>query len=224
MSTLRPLRRQRLADRTADLLRDRILSGDFAGGERLVEARIAEQLQISRGPVREALKQLGAEGLVREEPRRGAFVVSMARADVREVYDLRAALEARAARAIIEQGDRAILNRLEEMLEPIERAVRERDATAVVNADLKFHEAVVRLSGNSRLHRVFVSQASTLGALLRMERERSYPGLSVAVREHRALVKAIKSGDVHEAEELFVDHIEQARDRLMTLVSEQPTG
>ena len=90
---LKPLRRAAtLSDRTTELLRQRILAGDFGLGERLVEARIARQLQISRGPVREALRQLRAEGLVREEPRRGVFVVDLTLDDVREIYELRAAI------------------------------------------------------------------------------------------------------------------------------------
>lgn len=85
-----PLRRaETLSDRTTELLRERILAGDFGLGERLVEARIARQLQISRGPVREALRQLRAEGLVREEPRRGSFVADLTIDDIREIYDLR---------------------------------------------------------------------------------------------------------------------------------------
>jgi GntR family transcriptional regulator of gluconate operon len=91
---LAPLRRaETLSDMTTELLRERILAGDFNLGERLVEARIARRLQISRGPVREALRQLRAEGLVREEPRRGVFVVDLTVDDVREIYELRAAIE-----------------------------------------------------------------------------------------------------------------------------------
>ncbi len=94
--TLEPLRpAETLSHRTTDVLRERILAGEFAMGERLVEASIARQLQISRGPVREALRQLRAEGLVREEPRRGAFVADLTIDDIREIYDLRAAIEAR---------------------------------------------------------------------------------------------------------------------------------
>src|SRR5919206_3191005 len=101
-ASLTPLRQaETLSDRTTELLRERILAGDFALGERLVEAKIARQLQISRGPVREALRQLRAEGLVREEPRRGVFVVDLTVDDVREIYELRAAIEGRAARLVI---------------------------------------------------------------------------------------------------------------------------
>src|SRR5215203_3500118 len=104
-----------LSGRTTDLLRERIVAGDFRLGERLVESRIAQQLQISRGPVREALKQLRAEGLVREEPRRGSFVVDLTLDDIREIYDLRAAIEGRAARLVILDRNFAALDRLRDI-------------------------------------------------------------------------------------------------------------
>src|SRR5207302_1577163 len=96
-----------LAEQIVELIRGRILSGDFVSGERLVETRLAADLGTSRGPIREALKQLAAEGLVREEPRRGTFVAAPTLEDARDLYDLRAAIEARAARLSIEAGDAA---------------------------------------------------------------------------------------------------------------------
>src|SRR5215213_9299233 len=110
LGPLRPA--DRLSERTAGLLRERILSGEFAMGTRLVEARIARQLAMSRGPVREALKQLRAEGLVREEPRRGSFVADLTLNDIWEIYDLRAAIESRAARNIITNRDMTALDEL----------------------------------------------------------------------------------------------------------------
>ena len=82
-----------LAEDAADVLRTQILAGGLPRGAHLVEARIARQFNVSRGPVREAFKLLRAEGLVEEEPRRGTFVVTLSSVDVREIYDLRAALE-----------------------------------------------------------------------------------------------------------------------------------
>src|SRR6187549_1334353 len=94
-----------LAEDAADRIREQILSGGYSQGEHLVEAKIADQLAISRGPVREAFKLLRAEGLLTEEPRRGTFVVSMTPDDVREIYGLRAALEGRAARLLARGRD-----------------------------------------------------------------------------------------------------------------------
>src|SRR4029079_8475627 len=89
-----------LAEDAADRIREQILAGGFSQGEHLVEAKIAEQLAISRGPVREAFKLLRAEGLLMEEPRRGTFVVSLTADDVREIYGLRDELGRRAERTL----------------------------------------------------------------------------------------------------------------------------
>jgi GntR family transcriptional regulator, gluconate operon transcriptional repressor len=91
------------------VLRERILTGDFAMGERLNEAGIARQLGISRGPVREALKELRAEGLVLEAPRRGAFIVELTAKDVAEIYELRAAIETGAVRVLMARKDPAAI-------------------------------------------------------------------------------------------------------------------
>src|SRR5215203_437696 len=135
--TLRPLEAPRsLAEDAADRIREQILGGGFKQGEHLVEAKIAEQLNISRGPVREAFKLLRAEGLLNEEPRRGTFVVSLTADDVREIYGLRAALEGRAGRMVARAHDPAALVRLRALVDDIDRAVVSGDPVAASRADL----------------------------------------------------------------------------------------
>ena len=226
MKALRPLRApQTLAEQTADILRERIIAGHFRSGERLVEARIASQLQISRGPVREALKQLREEGLVREEPRRGAFVASPTIEDVRDVYDLRAALEARAARLVIRNGDPAAVGALDRAVVRIEDAARAGDLARMVSSDYEFHETLCRVSGNRRLLEAFVRNASALRALLGLEEERFYGSFDAIWHQHRELLETVVSGDGDRAEALFTVHMEEARDRLigyLTSQSEEP--
>jgi GntR family transcriptional regulator, gluconate operon transcriptional repressor len=213
-----PLRRaETLSDRTTELLRERILAGDFGLGERLVEARIARQLQISRGPVREALRQLRAEGLVREEPRRGSFVAELTIEDIREIYDLRAAIEARAARGIITNRDAAALDELRGILGRLRQATDDDDREMFAQLDLSFHEKLCLLSGNGRLHRVFVSYATMLGVLLRFEVSKYYQSLEPLWHEHEALFEAIESLDVGRAEEACNEHLESAKERLIEL-------
>ncbi len=207
-----------LAGRTTELLRERILAGDYGLGERLVESRMAQQLRISRGPVREALKQLRAEGLVREEPRRGFFVVDLTVEDVREIYELRAAIEGRAARRIILDRDLAALEELGVVLRRLRRAADENDRASFTRLDLSFHEKLCLLSGNSRLHRVFVGYAAVLGLLFRLEVDRIYTSqasLEELWNEHRVLFEAIGSTDPRLAEEACDEHLDRARERLI---------
>jgi GntR family transcriptional regulator of gluconate operon len=193
---LRPLDAPRsLAEDAADRIREQILAGGFVQGEHLVEARIAEQLNVSRGPVREAFKLLRSEGLLLEEPRRGTFVVSLSAGDVREIYGVRAAIEGRAARLIASRRDPAATAELRALLSSIVSAAAADDVAAVYRQDLAFHDAVCRLSGNARLHEVFARYVPMLRALLHVD-ERMQESLTVVAEQHRPIVDAIEAGDV----------------------------
>lgn len=209
-TTLRPLDAPRsLAEDAADRIREQILEGGFRQGEHLVEAKIAEQLNISRGPVREAFKLLRAEGLLKEEPRRGTFVVSLTAQDVRDIYGLRAALEGRAGRMIARAQDPSALARLRELADDIDRAVASGDAIAVSRADLAFHEGLCELCGNARIHEVFMRYVPTLRGLLRLDEQvlRSLDEISL---QHRPFVDAIEAGDEEIAARLLNEHAEHA--------------
>ncbi|MGH2680908.1 MAG: GntR family transcriptional regulator [Actinomycetota bacterium] len=222
MKSLRRLSSPTLAERSAELIRERILTGDFASGDRLVEAKLAEQLGISRGPLREALKQLAAEGLVREEPRRGTFVATPTAEDVRDVYDLRVAIESRAARLVIARGDPAALEVLRRAVEGIGAAAKAVDLQRLVRADYEFHETLCRVSGNRRLHEAFVRNASALRILLRLEEERFYGSFDEVWTQHRDLLDVVESGDASRAEAMVTEHLESARDRLLRHLTLEP--
>lgn len=207
---LRPLDSPRsLAEDAADRIREQILAGGFQQGEHLVETRIAEQLSVSRGPVREAFKLLRAEGLVEEEPRRGTFVVSLSSADVRDIYGLRAAVEGRAARLVAASVDPAAIKEIRGLLEAMERAAQKGDRAEVFQRDLAFHEGLCRLSGNARLEEVFMRYVPMLGALLRLD-DRVYDSMNTVAAQHRPLVDAIERGDQAQAAQHAEEHCDQA--------------
>lgn len=210
-----------LAEDAADAIREQILGGGFRSGERLVEAKIAEQLNVSRGPVREAFKLLRAEGLVEEEPRRGTFVASISGADVREIYGVRAAVEARAAKLLTRSGDEGALGELRELLAQMESEAGGGDAWKLSQADLRFHESICRLSGNSRLYEVFRRYVPMLRGLLRLD-EYLFSVPAEIAAQHRPLLEAIESGDAGLAAARFEDHSEQACDRVVEYLATRP--
>lgn len=219
---LRPLAPPRsLAEDAADRIREQILGGGFDQGEHLVEARIAEQLKVSRGPVREAFKLLRAEGLLEEEPRRGTFVVSISAADVREIYGLRAAIEGRAAKLLSKKGDAKATAKLRALSEAIEKAAAANDPAAVSRADLDFHQAVCELSGNRRLLEVFQRYVPMLRSLLQLD-ERVYPSIDAISQQHGPLVDAIESGDEDKAVKLFEAHSEDAGELIAEYIAKLP--
>ncbi len=189
------LARTSLSDATTELLRERILKGAFAPGERLIEVEIARQLGTSRGPVREALAVLRAEGLARDEPGRGTYVTALRDRDVEEVYDVRAALETGAAFLVIERNDPAVMDALEAALAEMRTAAARHDRAAFVEADLSLHAALCRGSGNERLYRMSETQTGLLRALIRLETERVVERFEPLLEEHSNLVAEIRSGD-----------------------------
>jgi GntR family transcriptional regulator of gluconate operon len=219
---MRPLQtRKLLAEDVADRIREEILSGGFSQGDRLVEASIAQQLGVSRGPVREALKLLRAEGLVREEPHRGTFVVRLTGADVREIYDLRAGLEARAAKQVAASARAADLRTSHTLLARLLEAAESGDVAAVSQADLAFHEGVCRLSCNRRLHEVFTRHVPVLRSLMRLD-EHLYGTLDDMAVEHEPLVEALESGDPPLAAARFEAHVERAMSQLAVFIDAHP--
>ncbi len=220
---LQPLQAPRsLAEDAADRIREQILAGGFRQGEHLVEARIAEQLNVSRGPVREALKLLRAEGLVEEEPRRGTFVARLDGADVREIYQVRAAVEGQAAKILASSRPAAELEEMRSFAAAIDRAIAAGDVAEVSRADLAFHEALCRLSGNARLAEVFNRYVPVLRGLLRLD-ERVYASLDEIAHQHRPLLDAIERGDATLASRLFEEHSEQAGDLIAGYIGSLPT-
>jgi GntR family transcriptional regulator of gluconate operon len=208
--TLRPLKPARsLAEDAAELIRETILDGGFSPGQHLVESKIAEQLSISRGPVREAFRLLCAEGLLVDEPRRGTFVVRLTPDDAVQIYGLRAALEAHAARLIARSRDPAVLDRLSQLADGIDASVTSDDAGAVARADLAFHEGLCELCGNTRIHDVFVRYIPMLRSLLRLD-QRVHRSLEEISSDHQHLVDAIATEEPEAAARAFNDHAEHA--------------
>jgi len=219
-TTLRPIDLPRsLTEDAADRIREQIILGGFRQGEHLKEAHIAEQLNVSRGPVREAFKILRAEGLVAEEPRRGTFVVSLTAKDVTDIYGLRAAVEELAVRLVCQAHDPAALATLRSLVVGIGEAAATGDASAVARADLAFHDGLCAASGNSRVHEVFLRYVPTIRGLLRLD-EKIMPSLDEVVCQHEPMVDAIEAGDEELAARLVREHSLEAGRLLVALLNE----
>ncbi len=204
-----------LADRTAAWLRARIVAGELAAGDRIIESQVAEDLGVSRGPVRDAFKQLAREGLLHDIPRRGTYVVQLEASDVVDLLDLRAGIEGRAARLIVEQGHQSTVRDLDAAVRRLADACRDGDEAAISEADYRFHEAVVLATGNGRLHEVFVRYVTELRVLLRSDEERLHEAGADISGQHLQLLRALEAGDAAFAGRAFERHVEETRDRLV---------
>lgn len=178
-------------------LRDAILGGVLKPGDRLNEQALCAQLEMSRPPLREAIRSLEHEGLVRSIPRRGSFVRTLTGDDVEEIYAVRCALEGMAAELVIERATERQIDELEQLVLQVETTPPEL-LHETIATDLRFHRRLVALASNSTLARMWNELASQLHLALTLVNA-SFYAVDYVEATHRSLVAAIRRGDVDEA-------------------------
>jgi DNA-binding GntR family transcriptional regulator len=212
LTDLEPVERRSTAAIVADRLREAIMRGSFPPGSQLGEVEIATRLGVSRGPLREAMQWLVAEGLLRSVRHRGLFVRDLDAADVRDVYAGRAAVE-RAAGLLLIAGDRAAaVARLGAALAAMQAAAG--DPVALADADHAFHHEFVAASGSPRLQRMadalLVETRMCLAAL-----QDNPPPPADLLDEHEALLAAVRDGDAERLSRVLEAHMADAVDRIL---------
>jgi DNA-binding GntR family transcriptional regulator len=205
-----------LREHATEAIRRAILSGGLRPGERLREEALAAQLGISRGPLREAVRALEQEGLVRSEPHRASYVATLAEDEVWEVYRVRAEVEAIAARRVAQvvAEDAAQLRPYTDLLAQLRRAVEMGDLPALAAADLAFHHRLMEDSGYTHLPRVWATMdgivRARMTAILAEQPQGSIVGYTA--ESHAPIVEALASGDPARAAEAVRAHILETRD------------
>ena len=202
-----------LVEPVADAIRSSILSGRIGPGDRLVEAELARELQVSRGPVREALALLGKEGIVVNVPRRGKFVQGFTPRLVDEIYSLRRILEPYAASRTIANLDASGRSRLEHALNEIAEAAANDDPQALAQRDIAFHDLLYELADHDLLMRAWQENVAGKLRILLNVSQRTLPALTDAERQHRRLLEPLLNGDDLRARHLLEAHIDEAANR-----------
>jgi len=206
--SVRRLEAPSLVAMAADAIRAKILAGELAPGDRLIEERLTEELEISRPPLREALRLLENEGIIDRLPRRGTFVTTLTDQDVHEILTIRSALERLAFETGIPVVDESRLEPARQALGEMQRCATVQDRGNLVLAGYAFHSALIRIAGNSRLEGIYASvQQQILLCMSRnlITRERFFEDLEEHVARHRHLLETVAAGDVTAAlEELAV--------------------
>lgn len=221
---LEPISRRSTAAIVADRIRAAIMRGTFPPGTQLGEVDLAQRLGVSRGPLREAMQRLVAEGLLRSERHRGLFVRDLDAADVRDVYTARTAVERAAALLLLAAPDRApAVARLTTAIAAMEAAVAAGDAVALADADHEFHAELVAASGSPRLHRMsrtlLVETRMCLAAL-----QQNPPPPESLLAEHRLLRDALEQGDVTRMTAVLEAHMADAVSRILDVTLVDPTA
>jgi len=205
---VRPLAdHQSLRERIVERLRDAILAGDLPAQTRLREPDLAKRLAVSRTPLREAIRQLEAEGLLTTVPRVGAFVTAVTLQDLEETYAIRAVLEGLAARQAAARVDPERAARLRALLD--ELGQKTANYRICHEAAGRFHDAIFDLAGNRRLRAMYEALTRQVERLRRMSLAvGKRPDTSL--REHRRIADAILRGQGAEAERRMRAHVEGA--------------
>ena len=200
-----------------EAMREAIVSGRLAPGERLVEIKLADEMGVSRTPVREAIRKLELEGFVIMMQRKGAYVAGLSPKEIRDVFEIRSTLESLAAKLAAERITEPQLELLKRQLADLEEMIKTHEIEAVVKADITFHDILFSASGNARL----VSMLSNLREQIHRYRSMSlsYPGrMSIALGEHRAIVKAIVEHKPDDAANAALRHMDSAEASLIEVM------
>lgn len=196
-----------LTDLVMGALRERILGGLIPPGERLVEGKLSEELGVSRMPVREALRQLAAEGLVTIEPRRGASVTSFSQQQVRELVEVRATLEGLNAKLAAQRHDAQQIAEMENILKEGMKLVDGANPATTMLMNQRFHDALSSIAANSVLQDIMRSlrdRTALLFASINHER------VQQNWEEHASILRAVIKGDAELAALLAMRHVYNA--------------
>ncbi|MEK9660472.1 MAG: GntR family transcriptional regulator [Alphaproteobacteria bacterium] len=200
--------RQSLADQVKAYLIGQIMSGALAPGDRVVELRIAEAMQTSQAPVREAIRELEATGIVETQRNRGTRVRVVTDNELREIYAVRAELEGFAAELAVAAGP-ALAARLEHILDDMRKAGRRDDLLGFADCNAAFHRTIVEAADNSVLRDLWERLNIQFRTIVNVGR--SARDLMPLVDSHLPIVAALAAGDAARARRAAHDHILENR-------------
>lgn len=207
-------------EQVAQQLRDLIFAGELSPGTFVDETRLCEQLDISRTPLREALKVLTAEGLIRHEPRRGCFVNEVTEQDLDDIFPVIALLEGRCAYEAALQASDADIEALHALHDQLERSAAHNSIQDYYAANYAIHEAIIAIAGNKWLAQVIRDLRKIL-KLARLQQLNAPGRLTQSLAEHMAIFAALKARDAQGAEAAMRTHLTRQREALRQLARQR---
>lgn len=217
--TIALLQSNSLATLVQSEIESRILEGAIPAGAKLTEATLAQQLGVSRGPVREAFRMLEEAGLVRTEKNRGVFVRSIPLQEVLEIFELRAVLEQVVGAKAAQRASAADVRELKALLREMDQAAKQGNASAFHHGNLAFHDRLFELAGNTKLTAVYKRLVNELRLCRRQNL--SAESMKVFAAEHKEIVRCIAAGDSDGAAHAMLVHVHGSRDRTVAHYQQQ---
>lgn len=214
MDTYKPLR-----EIVFTTMREAIINGDFKPGQRLMEVQLADQMGVSRTPVREAIRKLELEGLVVMVPRKGAYVAGLSSEDVKEVLEIRAVLEGLAASLAAKQATKSEVEDLKGIVEQFKQAAKDQDVVKLIQFDSDFHDVMYRASKNKKLIQLLSSLREQVQRF-RVAYFTKIKNTEILIAEHNELLQAVEAGDTIKARKVAETHI-ATTERLITSIEDR---
>ncbi|HHX60506.1 MAG TPA: GntR family transcriptional regulator [Epulopiscium sp.] len=211
---------QPLRDIVFHTLRKAIITGELSAGERLMETQLGEKLGVSRTPIREAIRKLELEGLVVMVPRKGAQVAPFTQKDIKDVLEVRAALEALAVRLACKRMDERSFLRLQLVNTEYEYAAKENDIETMIEKDVEFHEVIFGATENDKLVQMFGNLGEQVHRF-RIAYLKNSGASRVVQEEHMEILQALRSRDADLAAHLATTHIERQSDTIIEFIQTQ---
>lgn len=199
-----------LRDVVFNTLRQAILTGELKPGERLMEIHLANRLGVSRTPIREAIRKLELEGLVKMIPRRGAEVAQITEKSMNDVLEVRRAMDVLCVELACERISDEELERLKKACVDFEQAVKTKDAKRIAQADVALHDIILHATGNMRLIQL-VNNLSEQMYRYRFEYIKDFSQHARLVEEHRIIYESLVQKDKETASQAAKTHIDNQK-------------
>lgn len=203
-----------LSELIADQIKRRIWNKEIQFGERLLETELAENFDVSRSTIREALKILEIEELVISQARKGTYVADFSDETVAEIIELRSLIEASAFTKAISRLKKEHFQELESLMKEMKQKADEKDWSELFDLDMKFHSYVVNLCGNSRIIKIYDSLQVQIRTFL-IHLDKYYSSHQSFYDEHRDLLEALASKNTEKVDRAVRDHIEYVEEKLL---------
>ena len=205
-----------LTDEITGILRDRILKGEYAIGEKLKETKIAKELRVSRTPIREAFKELEEEGLIEYKKNRGCYARGFTHQDINDIYAVRKSLEGLAVEWAVERMTPEYLAQMQDQIDLMEFYTRRKDVGNALSLNTSFHDIIYNATGSRFMTQVLHSYKNYIDRTRKvMFYEQDY--LEQVLEEHKKILEAMKTGDVEAAKAAMEDHLDRSKQRAEAL-------
>lgn len=208
---------------TITIIRDMIRKGKLRIGQKIIEEDMCKELGVSRTPLREALRSLSAEGLIKLIPNRGAFVSQLSTSEISELFEVMAILEGACARVLAKYISDESFSKLEALHKELEAHHKANDHESYIKTNNRYHTFVQRMTGNKTLYDVIGGLREK--ALLYRYRQLYVPDrFDQSIEEHRLLLEAFRKRDSDEAEKVMKNHLLKQGAALVKSISEDRAG